>query len=495
MANLASPLSVPANRVASQRRRWLAGFTLLLVTIVLRWPLFGDPNYHIDEGFYLLVGERMHDGMLPYVDIWDRKPFGLFLLYWLITFFGDVHAYQVAAGLCVWLTAWVIATIVSRRYSLPAALAAGTLYIAALGVLAGGGGQSPVFYNLSMALAGLLTLDVVTRRHEPRRKGIIAMLLCGVAMVIKPTSLFEGVFFGLLLSYQMYQTGGWAGLCKTVPALVLAAILPTALCFAHFAALGHGALYFDATVTSIFATAPAAKADEAERINWLIWVLAPFAAVTLAGAILSLKDTLRTPQALFVAGWLVAALVGFMAVPNYFDHYALPLATVMAIASAAIIPVRVIGPAAIAIATLWMLVVAGYPQVERTKRSIAAVDRAVSIIRPHLTEGCLFAYDVPAVLYRASDSCLPTSRIFSEHLSNAREAKAIGLDASEEVMRILAKRPPVIAIAAKPTLDTPNRTTLAMMRKALHSDYMLLDTVKLYDVTGPKPVEIWKRSY
>ena len=54
---------------------------LTLVALVVRARTFGNPVIGFDEQFYLLVGDRMLHGALPYVDIFDRKPIGLFLLY------------------------------------------------------------------------------------------------------------------------------------------------------------------------------------------------------------------------------------------------------------------------------------------------------------------------------------------------------------------------------------------------------------------------------
>ncbi len=51
-----------------------AFFGFLAVALLIRGPTFGYPLLHIDEQFYLLVGDRMLHGALPYVDIWDRKP-------------------------------------------------------------------------------------------------------------------------------------------------------------------------------------------------------------------------------------------------------------------------------------------------------------------------------------------------------------------------------------------------------------------------------------
>ena len=65
-------------------------------------PSFGNPVIGSDEGdeqFYLLVGDRMLHGLLPYVDVWDRKPVGLFLVYAAIRLLGGegIWQYQLAA--------------------------------------------------------------------------------------------------------------------------------------------------------------------------------------------------------------------------------------------------------------------------------------------------------------------------------------------------------------------------------------------------------------
>ena len=132
---------------------------LLLVAVVLRCDTFGDPNLHGDENFYLSVGAAMHHGALPYVDVWDRKPLGLFAIYYLITAISTAPlVYQLIATLFAAATAWVISAI-ARQWAKPqGALLAGICYLLWLAPLQGYGGQSPVFYNLFMASAALLVL-------------------------------------------------------------------------------------------------------------------------------------------------------------------------------------------------------------------------------------------------------------------------------------------------------------------------------------------------
>ncbi len=475
----------------------ILGLLLLAATVLLRYPVLGDPNYHIDEGFYLLVGDRMHDGQLPYVDIWDRKPFGLFVLYWLITFFGGVHAYQIAAGLCVWLTSWITAVIVRRWHAAHVSALCGVIYIAALNALAGGGGQSPVFYNLFIAAAGLLTLNCLTenRLDYVTRRASVAMLLCGIALTFKQTSAVEGAFFGLLLVWRCWRMADVRTAITCAAWFAALGLLPTLACLAGFAAMGHADTYFTATMQTIFLTEPASIIDRTARIGWLVEMTAPLIiASTIGAAFLWLDRKIELGHRLFLTGWLVASMGGFFAVPNFYDHYAIPLVTTFAIASATLIEKKFAGPAMALLVVGWLLLLSGYPQSKRTQISIERTELATQTIRAHLGSGCLFAYDAPALLYREAHSCLPTTRIFSEHLSNAREAKAIGLDPVSETARILETRPTVIAISEKPTLKTVNFATRAQVQRALDSDYFLVKRVKLLDIIGTKPIQIWARK-
>jgi len=127
---------------------------LLLFALVLRADTFGDPGLHGDEAFYWTVGVAMHDGAIPYIDVWDRKPFGLFALYYLIAGISAAPAaYQIAATLAAAGTAWAICAMTLRRTGPQGGLLAGAAYLLWLPVLQGFGGQSPVFYNLFIAPA------------------------------------------------------------------------------------------------------------------------------------------------------------------------------------------------------------------------------------------------------------------------------------------------------------------------------------------------------
>lgn len=177
---------------------------LLALSLILRAALLGHPNLFIDEAFYTSVGAAMHQGALPYVDVWDRKPFGLFALYWLFTTFSPFPlGYQLAAIVFSGATGWVVSRIALLWTPRRAALSAGALYVLSLGLFQGFGGQSPVFYNLPMALAVLLVLRSrqTLRACGPDGATYLAMVLAGLAITIKTTALFEAGFLGLYAAF------------------------------------------------------------------------------------------------------------------------------------------------------------------------------------------------------------------------------------------------------------------------------------------------------
>src|ERR1700741_2926144 len=105
---------------------------LLLVALALRAWDFGNPVIHVDEQYYLLVGDRMLHGALPYVDIWDRKPIGLFAIFAAIPLLpGDgILAYQIVATLFATAPAWLVRPAARRIGATPiAAIAAGAAYL------------------------------------------------------------------------------------------------------------------------------------------------------------------------------------------------------------------------------------------------------------------------------------------------------------------------------------------------------------------------------
>jgi len=447
------------------------------VAVALRLHDFGNPVIHVDEQYYLLVGDRMLHGALPYVDFWDRKPLGLFLLFAGMRLLpGDgILAYQLTATLFAALTAGLIALsaqeLGARRLG---AAAAGCAYLLWLGYLSGRGGQSPVFYNLFMAAAGWLTLRLpalatARDRRQIVLQGAVACLLAGLAIQTKYTPVVEGAFFGLAHLWYLHRAGAKLPLLFGAGALwALLGLAPTLGVIAWYRAQGPAA--FSSFWFSNFASValrrsyPAAKI--VDRLAGTTAQLSPF----LVCAVLSWRwqPKARRAELLAALGWLAAALIGFAMIGAFFDHYALPLLVPFAIVAAPALGRSriVLGASALAATILFVV----HWQIEPDDRATARA--AARIVAAHAGEGCPYVFAGDSVLYLLGHACVPTAYAFPSTLAYEAEQGATGIDEAAEVRRIMAQRPPVV-VTMDPPLAPWNRQSLAVMTPLLVRDYRL----------------------
>ncbi len=438
---LAGAWSKPALFMAETRfallHRPTAQFGLmLLVGLITRASVFGDLSYFSDELFYFLAGQRMHDGMLPYVDVWDRKGPALFLTYYLIAgVSASVWAYQIAAWAFASTTAFVIARIALRFTGVQGALAAGGVYLFSLALFGGAGGQSPVFYNLWTALAALMVL------RGRWREMLAAMALAGLAIAYKQSAAPEALFLGLAAVWRLRQEGATgAQLARRGLLLALAGALPFALFAAFYAAAGHFDAFWQAMVTSNLRKAYNPVGDHWVRIGALAKLSSPLLLGAIAGLVLAER---RTPRA-FISCWIAAALLGFVLVPNFYEHYLLPVLVPLSVASAALFNRGAVGLGAAAAAAL--VFAANSPMFAFAKRAEAraAMEGIAADIRARNPRPRLFVYEGPVWLYAMLHSYPPSPLLNNFHLYFPPEEGVSQFDAAAEVQRNLAWRPDVI---------------------------------------------------
>lgn len=482
-----APRDIASRPIFSRPLYWRLGLLLLVaVAFLIRARDFGNPLIDSDEQFYLLVGDRLLHGTLPYVDLWDRKPIGLFLLYAAIRLLGGdgIIQYQLVATACVGATAMMIAVVARRITSPGAALFAGFLYIPALAMCGGEGGQAPIFYNPLMAIAAWLVINALdSDATSLRRRGGGAMALVGIAMQIKYSVLAEGIYFGLVLSYLTWRRDpdlprllasmiSWCGI----------ALIPTLAALGWYAAIGRADAFLYANFISIFQRGDGG--DEGAllwraAVHWLP-LLVPV--ILSEGPLRRFGQTWRTlPQGMavhrFVLGWATVALLSYLGFGGYFDHYSLPLFLPFAILAAPMFAIRryrlgaLIGAAAAFSMLVHYLADADTRESYRgTARSAAAITRTITA---HRGRGCLYVFDSDPIYYHLTGSCLPTRWAFPYHLSMTREAPALGVDPAAEVRRILDARPTVIV--DKETQDQHiNPAIRAIVERRLARDYRLV---------------------
>lgn len=422
---------------------WQCVLLLTVVALAARAVTFGNPIVHVDEQFYLTVARLWRAGALPYVDVWDRKPIGLFLLYRPAAAFGypgAILAYQAMALASVVATASLVMVLARRCGWRSGAVLAGVAYILWLDLAEGQGGQAPVFYNLPMALAAVLVMG----EHGARRwRGLAGLAMVGLAITIKTSVLFEGMFFGL---WAMWRH--WRMHRRTMPAIgyglgmIVTAAMPTLVCALAYAQIGAFGDWWYANVVSILHRRSEDWVQQAGNLAQIALFLSPL----LAAAALTWRALDKpSPSRRFVFIWLVVAVTSVLVFGGYFDHYALPIMLPMSVAAAGAARLHTRRWLMVA-----LIVVALGGQVlllvKRANRgSPAQFSRLVDAVGRG--PGCLYVYSGPPMLYTATGRCRMTRWIFPSHLSRDREEGAVGVDQTDEMRRIFAARPAVVVMA------------------------------------------------
>lgn len=459
--------------------------SLLAVAIATRAGRIGDPAIHMDEQFYLLMADRMWHGVLPYVDLWDRKPILLFLIYAALRPFSPdgIVAYQIGALLFAVLTAYFIVLTAQRFANQTGAWLAGIAYLLYLPVLSGDGGQSPVFYNLFMAIGAWEVIRAGEARDVAgiRRHGLRSMIWAGLAIQVKYTSAIEGAAFGLWLiallvrdrrtpmPSVLMQAGTWA----------LIALAPTLLALGCYVLIGHGHDFVQANFLSILQKRDPQGFSSLPFLRATLAQLSPLLLVAAASILQVIRNRqLRAAPWPFLLLWTSFAVIEFLAIGNFYDHYALPLLVPAIIICAPLFSTAVGGAAAIVLFGWCAILTTAYPTGFWREFDQARIDAMVKAAQPYASHGCLYLNDGPPIVYLLTHSCLPTRYVFPSHLNEAPEAGAT--DAARSTAALLASRPSAIFVADKPMNYPRNAITAAMLDAALAKDYVR--TVTLPDV-------------
>ena len=442
---------------------WRLGLCLLMA-LGLRLATFGNPNLFVDEAFYFAAGIDMTHGALPYVDIWDRKPFGHFALYGLIAAIAhDPIAYQIAAAFFAGYTAAVIWGMARDHAGERAGCLAAILYLFALPMFGGYGGQSPVFYNALVATSAWI---VFRQSHRPDRPGaarslILAMALGGLALTIKQTVVFEVSALGCWAAWKFHSCTGSVRFTLRMMAIWIAVgATPTLAIAAYYWLSGHWTEFWQAMVLSNLS-----KSYDASSAVFGGTIMAILISPLVIMAIMAFREAPPSDLKRFILIWLGAAVLGVLSVPNLHLHYALPVLVPLALASAPVLARPIAG--SVGLLTVMTISFAIHSPLDfaRTERTISAMDRLARTIRDHDGGRPVLIFDGPPMLYHMSGHRSPTPLAFPPHLSHGAEINVSHLDTEAELRRVLAQRPGVIVDVPSFRHKPPNAKTAALIEE------------------------------
>ena len=323
---------------------WLAGprvpaplYLAMAVALALavRAPglVFTDLNW--DEGLYRMIAGSLLHGHAPYLEVWDRKPVGVFVLLAAAEAVGgeSVATMRIATALAVGTGAWCLAGVAHRLWG-----EAGRGIGAVAGVLAilystrsGGEGTNTELFFAPVETAGLwllLAADAAPwAAGGPRPwRALGAGLLLGAALQVKYNAVFDIVAFGLAF-LAARQRGLDLPSLRRVLAVAFPATLgiavPTLAVLAWYAGIGHLGDWIAANIAAneqlVGATAPAFQWTALDYVlRQLALPFCGFAAALLLGPLLARPRERRGLAAL--ALWGVGGAAALLFLRRFADH-------------------------------------------------------------------------------------------------------------------------------------------------------------------------------
>ncbi|WP_083901948.1 ArnT family glycosyltransferase [Leptospira vanthielii] len=178
-------------------RNCLVFVFFLAFAFFLRYPSFGYTAIDWDEITYSLIGEGWLQGKLPYRDLWDIKPIGIYIIYAIIHgFLGfSIFAIRVSTLIVVVCSAYVI-WLILRKSNRSFALGAGLGFLILFSYFLNGlSGNTELFY-LCLEVIGVWFLFYGKKKYR-----FLSPLVLGFAFIIKYNTAFDILGFYLLHLY------------------------------------------------------------------------------------------------------------------------------------------------------------------------------------------------------------------------------------------------------------------------------------------------------
>lgn len=454
----------------------------------MRLPVWGFvSDGYTDEQLYALIGHEMNNGLWPYVDLWDRKPIGLFLIF----AFADLlplpapQNYQLMGGIFTFAGAFLLYLIARRIVGHIVSVGAGLLYVLGLYYFGSGSGQSETFHVPMMIAMAWLLIPFESEKYFGR--ALAAMVIGGLALQVKYTVFPQCVFFGSVALWKLHRQGFTiTRLVASATAFAALGLAPTFAAMATYWVAGYFQEFWFANVESSLLRESFGRLVPGILRTMLVIVL-----FALGGLYLSKRRELgRRPAFImnFAFGWLLAAIATTMVPGTLYGYYLGAIVPAAAILSLPLLELGrnfVLG-AVVVYALFKINPIGGWEEAQGTR---IGTERIASAIRPHVDpeSNCLWVLDGRTSYYQDTNSCLPTRFIYPDHLNNSLERGSLPVPQLPEVQRILANKPAII-VDADLGFTKRSDDVMTLVRRTLEDDYVKLEEVK---VRG-RVLSVWK---
>lgn len=505
----------------TKRNLAVFGFFFILACL-FRLPAFFLSVIDPDDSVYLLMARSLLDGSPPYIEVWDHKPPGIYLLFLIsqVVLGKSIFAIRMLACVAVACTSYVLYRLgkILVKDGTKLGLIAGILYI----TFSSRGGaltsNTEIFYipfvTVSFYLLFSWDLFLSEFRERPNYLRLLTIgLLMGLALQIKQVVIFDLLALTIILTVIIYtrtkpNTKHLAQtLMKAYAFFSIGVLSPLLLILTYFAVTGYIDIYIHSNFLANIAYGQVEYPSFPHLMSILLkrfdrYLLLWFCLFAMPIYFLFTKDTdhKEKKKMLFVAAWLSAGFLSLIYTKRLWNYYFLQLLPSLSLISSYMITRLFlsdkvksrISTALILFIILGQSIVQIQPEFLRTAticyyRYIQGIDhwgdtpaKVSSYLRQHIDEGdYIYVVDHEPIIYYLSHAKTPTKFVLPWWIVAAKNSSSfLGVDPIQELRSILSKHPLyIIKMRGFPSWNNLNMEFYAELDKFIQRDYILETTV------------------
>jgi len=285
-------------------RRYAAEIFLFVTTLFIRFPFFFRDYIDKDESTFILMGQSIADGYLPYDRLWDLKPPLLFYFFALIekVFPHSLVAIRFCGVLIVFVSAVLLMKIASR-----ARLKNGFLIALGYVVLSSEFGSLQGVMSEHLAVFFMLLGLVVFIKDQKRGIDFLLSGVCfGCAILCKLNYAYAVAALSVVFLINGYQRNYLKQNGVNLLALGVGVLLPVTLMAFPFIISGKTSLFINSVFLAPLKYARALNFSFLDKLKTSWWVLA------LVGIVISLAVKRSTQENKWIIFICSTILVGTM---------------------------------------------------------------------------------------------------------------------------------------------------------------------------------------
>lgn len=223
---------------------------IALISLLIRLPFFFEAVINWDESTFILMGQSLLDGHLPYTQLWDLKPPLLFVAYalFIFTLGKSIISIRLAGTLCVIVVAVLVYFCAKTLTHSTAAFLAATATTLGISVLSSGQAVMSEHVAIVPLTAALALLFL---RPKPGIKVTFAIaILLTTAALMRLNLGYTTIAVGFYLVIQNLPR--WTRMVRQAISYSLGSFLVCFLTFSPYWLTGHQQLWWLSVIVAPF---------------------------------------------------------------------------------------------------------------------------------------------------------------------------------------------------------------------------------------------------